>query len=125
MDNDIVKLVVLLCTAVNGSIIQSISVNQSIDPSVNLSINQSVYPYIIQIFYGNVELRDIDKTYNLKKLGELSSLWPSVSEREREGGMRGRKKREGGREGGRRRGREGGERGREGGRRGGGGSIAI
>ena len=61
MDNDIVKLVVLLCTAVNGSInhsvtqsvssnqsiTHSISVNQSIDPSVNLSINSIYQSYIL------------------------------------------------------------------------------
>ncbi len=29
----------------------------------------------IQIFYGNVELRDIDKTYNLLQVKELSTLW--------------------------------------------------
>ncbi len=30
----------------------------------------------VQLFYSNVDLRDIDKTYNLLKVNELSKLWP-------------------------------------------------
>lgn len=34
---------------------------------------------LAKIFYGNVELRDIDKTYNLLKIEELSTLWPQFN----------------------------------------------
>ncbi|XP_064384785.1 endothelin-converting enzyme homolog isoform X2 [Halichondria panicea] len=54
-----------------------------IQPSGNTTLFEEAADGIIEfetslatLFYSNVDLRDIDKTYNLLKVNELSKLWP-------------------------------------------------